>query len=216
MRVTIVSIVSGHGRCPSHFISSSLARASPGPQSERLHFTLAKRASVFAGLSHFLAFASFYPSVLPIFFLFFPPLLINASYVYASCLGAASREQRLSGQAAESRERASWERELFMVLGTSRRRYGEHNYLRPTASRIKTVTRVRHSAHPPSVKIRAAQRFVHVDDARGCWRIGWDTRTRGVASAFPSSFFIRARVSVVNDGPRIIHVRVVYRLRAAW
>jgi len=29
-------------------------------------------------------------------------------------------------------------------------------------------------------------------------------------------FYMRAQVSRVNDGPRIIYVRVVYRLQAAW
>lgn len=85
MRVAIVSIV------VRPILYPLLWLALPRGQSERLNFSLAKRASVFAGLLRFLAFASFYPPVLPVFFLFFfLPLLINASYVYASCLGAAS------------------------------------------------------------------------------------------------------------------------------
>ena len=118
------------------FLSCS-SRTFPRGKSKRLHFTLAKRASVFAGFSRLLAFDSFYPSVLPVFFFSFNKRVCIRVHVSAQLLGS-------SGSQHQSRESILRERELFMVLKMSRRRNGEHNYLYLAMFRVKTMTCVEH------------------------------------------------------------------------
>lgn len=137
----LVFIVSEHVISVLFLFLFYSSRTFPRGKSKRLHFTLAKRASVFAGFSRLLAFASFYPSVLPVFFFSFNKrVLCIRVYVSAQLLGS-------SGSQHQIRESVLRERELFMVLKISRRRNGEHNYLYLTVSRVKTVTCLK----PPSV-----------------------------------------------------------------
>ena len=91
----LVFIISGHVISVLFLFLSCSSRTFPRGKSKRLHFILAKRASVFARFSRLLAFDSFYSSVLSVFFFSFNKrVLCIRVYVSAQLLESSGSQHQ--------------------------------------------------------------------------------------------------------------------------
>ena len=114
----------------------------------------------------------------------------------------------LSGLVSLTASKASWERELFLWYTRNRRRHRVNTIIAPNSVSCKDRNMRETSSAPPwkrtVIRRGGVEGSVEVHETRDTYFFSC-THARA-----------RARASfVVNDGPHIIHVRVVYRLVAS-